>query len=222
MRWVFISLVLMNLAYLGYELSKTSEPVDAQQTVAVASTGVDTNSLVLLHELDQPASKKAEGQARDALCWAVGSFVAELSAKHVYARMLALDINAQVQGREKIVKKEFWVYLPPLPNKKQALRKLKELQRRNVDSYVITEGELENGISLGLFGKQSSVDRLVEELKKKQIEAQVKSRNRTATEYWVIAPIENGIDMNEEMRTRLAGQDEGLLDWQQIRCDGAK
>lgn len=217
MRWIFISLVLMNLAYLGYELSKVEAPMERQESVTLP-TASHAKSLVLLSETAKPAPRKNRKQnAEEALCWAVGSFPTELAAKHVYARMVALDINAKVSPKEKVLKKEFWVYLPPLPNKKQALRKLKELQRRKVDSYVITEGELANGISLGLFGKQESVDRLVESLKKKQINPEVKSRDRTKTEYWVVAPVDGSIDMDDTMRNRLQG-DQVDLDWQQIRC----
>ncbi len=218
MRWVFISLLLMNLAYLGYELSKVDAPVQPQQAVTLNSPKSATQ-LVLLSEMAAPASKKptAVKSPTQQTCWAVGSFATELDAKHVYARMLALDIKAQVQGREKLLKKEFWVYLPPLPNKKQALRKLKELQRRNIDSYIITEGDLENGISLGLFSQQESVDRLVASLKKKQIEPEIKTLDRTRTEYWVIAPLDSGVDMTESMQAKLSGGQEDL-GWQQIRC----
>jgi len=217
MRWIFITLVLMNLAYLGYELSKVEAPIERQESVTLP-TPSHAKSLVLLSETAKLAPRRNRRQnAEEALCWAVGSFPTELAAKHVYARMVALDIDAKVSPKEKVLKKEFWVYLPPLPNKKQALRKLKELQRRKVDSYVITEGELANGISLGLFGKQESVDRLVESLRKKQIDPKVKSRDRTKTEYWVVAPVDGSIDMDDTMRGRLQG-DQVDLDWQQIRC----
>jgi len=218
MRWVFISLLLMNLAYLGYELSKGEAPVQSQQAVTLNSPKSATQ-LVLLSEMAEPANKKAPVNASQAAqtCWAVGSFATELDAKHVYARMLALDIQAQVQGREKLLKKEFWVYLPPLASQKQALRKLKELQHRKIDSYIITEGELQNGISLGLFSQQDSVDRLVANLKKKQIDPEIKVLDRTRTEYWVLAPTDAGVDMTEDMQGKLTGDQDGL-EWQQIRC----
>lgn len=215
MRWVFISIVLMNLAYLGYELSSVEGKSKPQESLSLAPSN-DASNLELISELARPTAKKPVG-TKSELCWAVGDFASELDAKHVYARMLALDIPARIQERDKLLKQEFWVYLPPLPNKKQALRKLKELQRRKIDSYIITEGDLANGISLGLFGKQDSVDRLVAKLKKKQISASVKTLDRRKSEYWVMAPVNGDVVMDDPMRKRLTGTQLNL-EWQQVRC----
>jgi len=114
------------------------------------------------------------------------------------------------------VKEEFWVYLPPLPNKKQAIRKLKELQKRKVDSFVITEGELANGISLGLFSKKESVDRLLAGLKKKNITPTVKTMQRTRDQYWVISPVLDNELKLEKTRDRLL--DGRNMEWRQILC----
>ena len=97
-----------------------------------------------------------------------------------------------------------------------ALRKLKELQKRGVDSFVITEGELANGISLGLFAKKDSVDRLLTKLAKKKITPMVKPLERKRNQYWVVAPITKGSTIDEKTRQRLLEDKE--KQWKQIRC----
>lgn len=217
MRWIFVSLVLANLAYLGYGFTQP-EKIDPEQAVEVeVATGAAT--IKMLSEMKLPAAKKALGskQKKESLCWAVGPYQVELDAKHVYARMLAIDIPSKVEKQSVVVKEEFWVYLPPLPNKKQAVRKLKELQKRKIDSFIITEGELANGISLGLFGKKDSVDRLLKGLKKKRITPEVKPLQRTRNQFWVTAPVNKQFSMDENTRNRLT---EGRkVQWNQIRCE---
>jgi len=216
MRWIFLSLVLMNLAYLGYEMSKPQE-VESVETVDVSlvSTGAP---IKLISEVQgvKPRVVSQSQAVKDPLCWAVGPYKVELDAKHSYARLLAVDLEAKVTPQPVVVKEEFWVYLPPLPNKKQAIRKLKELQKRKVDSFVITEGELANGISLGLFSKKESVDRLLAGLKKKNITPTVKTMQRTRDQYWVISPVLDNELKLEKTRDRLL--DGRNMEWRQILC----
>jgi len=216
MRLILVSLLIINLAYLGYQFTQPVKVVPEKSIdVAVASGAAPIR---LLTEVSaKPKTNRAPSGKSQPLCWAVGPYPVELDAKHLYARMLAMDITAKVKPQSVVIKEEFWVYLPPLANRKQAMRKLRELQKRKVDSFVITEGELENGISLGLFGKQESVDRLLEKLKQKNIQASVKPLKRTRNQYWVIAPVNTQYPLDEATRNRLMeGRD---TPWLQIRCD---
>lgn len=216
MRLIVITLLLINLAYLGYQFTQPAQVETAQKINVTVNNGAAPIKLV--SEVKTSAKvKSTDKQKQGQLCWAVGPYPVELDAKHLYARMLAMDMQAKVSTRSEIIKKEFWVYLEPLANRKQAIRKLKELQKRKVDSFIITEGELENGISLGLFTKQESVDRLLEKLKKKNIEASVRPLTRTRNQYWVVVPVNAKAPVSEKTRNRLMeGQDQP---WLQIRCD---
>lgn len=217
MRWIFVSLILLNLAYLGYEFSQPKEVVaDSNVEVDIASAAAP---IKLLTEVSQPQKKQTKSKVnqRQPLCWVVGPYQVELDAKHTYARMMAIDIPAKVEKKAIVVKEEYWVYLAPLPNKKQAIRKLKELQKRKIDSFIITEGELANGISLGLFSKKESVDRLLKTLKKKRIEPQVKPLQRTRNQFWVTSPVNKQFTMDENTRKRVT---EGRkVEWNQIHCE---
>lgn len=217
MRWIFVSLLLVNLAYLGYQLSEP-EVVEVEQVVEVEVVS-GAAPIKLLNEVQARSIKKSPtgSVGAEPLCWAVGPYAVELDAKHVYARMIAIDIPAQVDKQSVVVKTELWVYIPPLANKKQAIRKLKELQKRDVDSFIITEGELANGISLGLFSKQASVDRILKSLKKKKIDAEVKPLERVRNQFWVISPVNKQFSMDENTRNRVT---EGRkVQWNQIRCE---
>ncbi len=216
MRLIVVSLLIINLAYLGYQFT---QPVQVTQEATIdVAVATGAQPIRLLSEVpSKPREISASPSSHSPLCWAVGPYPVELDAKHLYARMLAMDMRAKVEAQSVVIKEEFWAYLPPLANRKQAMRKLKELQKRKVDSFVITEGELENGISLGLFAQQASVDRLLERLTEKNITASVKPLKRTRNQYWVTAPIDSQYPVDEATRNRLMEGKENP--WLQIRCD---
>jgi hypothetical protein len=217
MRWIFVSLLLINLSYLGYEFAQP-EGIKTEEAVNVIIAS-GAGSIELLAELKKPEPRKPISMKNNKgpLCWAVGPYQVELDARHVSSRMLAIDIPAKVEKQSVVIKEEFWVYLPPLPNKKQAIRKLKELQKRKVDSFIITEGDLANGISLGLFSKQVSVDRLLKALKKKRITPSIKSLQRTRGQYWVTTPVNKQFSMDANTQKRLTKGRK--VKWSQIRCE---
>ncbi|MNE68159.1 Sporulation related domain protein [compost metagenome] len=84
---------------------------------------------------------------------------------------------------------DYWVYLPPLGSRQASLRQLRELQARKIDSYIITQGDLANGISLGIFPREESAKSVIQRLRDAGYEAQFRVLPRSHRRYWVrIAP----------------------------------
>jgi hypothetical protein len=81
------------------------------------------------------------------------------------------------------------VYLPPLGSRQASLRQLRELQARKIDSYIITQGDLANGISLGIFPREDSAKSVIQRLRDAGYEAEFRALPRSHRRYWVrIAP----------------------------------
>ena len=70
--------------------------------------------------------------------------------KPLEQRLLSPDVQSEIQEVDTASGVDYWVYLPPLA-RQASLRQLRELQSRNIDSYIITVGDLANGISLEYF-----------------------------------------------------------------------
>jgi hypothetical protein len=125
------------------------------------------------------------------MCLLVGPFKEEVSGRQMIGRLAALDILARLQTIEIPGKPDYWVHLPPQLSRRAAIKLLRELQAKSVDSYLITEGELENGISLGFFTDQSRADKVYSQRIKEGYQAEIKTVPRIYTEIWVLlAPAE--------------------------------
>lgn len=63
-----------------------------------------------------------------------------------------------------------WILIPPQPED-VALRQFRAIQRQGIDSYLVTEGENRNAISLGLFESRQSAISVLEEKKRQNLNA---------------------------------------------------
>ncbi|MFL0809966.1 MAG: SPOR domain-containing protein [Agarilytica sp.] len=120
------------------------------------------------------------------LCDIVGPFESNEVAIDLIERLKAVDVSGEVKELVLPAGAGYWVYLDPLPNRREALRKLKELQVKRIDSYVIPKGDLANGISLGMFSKKSLSDAKVKSMTAIGLEPRVEEIERTYRELWVM------------------------------------
>jgi hypothetical protein len=78
------------------------------------------------------------------------------------------------------------VYLPAAPDREGALdAALLMAAKGNHDYYVVTAGDSQNTISLGLFNDQSNAENRLAQLQALGFAAKVDQRVDTETAYWV-------------------------------------
>jgi ATPase subunit of ABC transporter with duplicated ATPase domains len=109
-------------------------------------------------------------------------------AERFVEHLRALEVDAIVQELEVPDGFSFWVHLPPEISKQAALRRLYELQAKQIDSYIIPRGELANGISLGMFTRRELAQQRLEELRALGYPAEILEVSRSLREIWVILP----------------------------------
>lgn len=134
------------------------------------------------------ASREAEGTRGDdgrAVCTLVGPFKERLAAEYFVERLGALDVVSSVEMLEVPGDPGFWVYQAPEVSRKAALRRLHELQAKGIDSYVIPKGDLENGISFGLFSDRKRAEEQLEVVQSSGYEADIRTVARSFEEVWV-------------------------------------
>jgi hypothetical protein len=161
----------------GRESSAPSVPSGSMRRVA------------LLSELDSgvaQARKEAAVVDVPSLCLMVGAFASQVEARAFMMRLAALDVMSYEHPMDLSAGEGYWVYLQPMVNRDEARRRLAELQVRGVDSYIIPRGELENGISLGVFTRRDLAEARLAELKRLGFSADLHGIERSYREHWVM------------------------------------
>ena len=262
MRWIFATLLAVNvLIFLYFQFSDTAS-INAPAFVALDDTmknndsppdfGNDasslSDSLVLLDEegvLDkgfaagidniQPDSIRIVSEFSDKqvvssaepsveqlnsevpLCSLVGEFTTLLKAEYFLERLMALGLQAEIKSLVVSSKVSFWLYLPPEASRKEALRRLSELKRQGVDSYVIPKGNLANGISIGLYSRKDRAELVKDSIVKLGYTPKVEAIARDKKEIWVFLPEGEASKISPERWSELlSGKD--LLQKRQNLC----
>lgn len=220
MRWIVYSLIVINIAIAGYFLLQP--PVEASRPIVTDNAG-EGDTLVLLSERDagtEPVSQQPLNNYHDRkLCYALGPYKDDINARVAQARAAKLVLTGLINEVEVPSNKEaeYWVHLPPQENRSAALEKLKQLQKRGVDSYIITQGELVDGVSLGLFRKQDSATRLLAKARGLGFtDVTIREIGATEIEYWL--EIREISKLDDQMRRRVRGDDLGVQ-WQMVACE---
>ncbi len=192
MKLVALSLLVLNLAYFTYQQFDSTEV-----PVRVTKPGPHKGNLTLLSEVkpdDQIAlSNVVDNPIRQdqtvidsADCVAVGPFTDVFTGQSALEQISALEISATLKAVDVATgDSDYRVLIPPASSPEEAFRKLRELQASDVDSYVITQGELALGISLGVFSTSDGAELLQSRLANIGYEAEIIEIERQSRSYWI-------------------------------------
>ena len=218
MRWIFITLVFGNLLLLAYFWQEQNRLAPIVASSVELPRGGKT--LQLVKELDYALpsiTKVKREEKRTPLCYVAGPYSEIASADNLLVRAKSLSFSGKVNVIEVVGNEpsEYWVFVPPRMSREAAMRTLRELQQQKIDSYVITQGDLAEGISIGLFRNKESAYGLQERISSMSIPAEVKVINKNTNEYWV--EINETTQLNEALRLRIQAADEGVS-WELVEC----
>ena len=207
MRWILIVLLMCNgifflwqnylvQAELPLPSVRPSLAMEGGEALVLLSESPSIDKIVpqpqivkstnTLPQENSPPKSAASETNTPAMCWQIGPFKEEVTAKQVVNRLAALDISLQMKNIEISANPDYWVYIPPAPSRKAAIKLLRELQGKKIDSYLISEGELINGLSLGLFSQQDRAQAVYERRLKQGYKAKIKHVPRTHKELWAV------------------------------------
>lgn len=187
LRLLFLLLLAMNLG-AGAWLLFGRAPAHALPP----ATDPGVPELRLIPE-QHPAKLPARAAAASAAvpktaetCSTLGAFTTSVDMR---AAMQALSPHvARIQYHEEQVSHShgFWVYLPATADREGALDEARKLAAKGInDYYVVTAGDSQNTVSLGLFDSESNAQNRVAALKQLGFPAQVKQRIDTEPAYWI-------------------------------------
>lgn len=208
MKWIFYSLLFANLAYLALNLwgegAAGIRMVGNTGSNAVANSrshdsGVEQREgrILFLSEASKPGEKPTLEAvleqptlvaAADKLksCMGLGPFENVISAQDVAERLNAVGYAVEMTAVDTPTgESDYRVVMPPLSSLQEAFRRLREFKSRDIDSYVITQGDDAQGISLGVFSSDGTAEDYRQELADLGYEVSVKAIPRINRGYWV-------------------------------------
>lgn len=224
MRYIVVTLMLMNASYFGYHYWRAlvSPPVIAALSKVVpGSPGVEQIRLLRevrgdagrdrqlsrvinnpLHQSVPPDNARvgdgddlaASGdlagirphESGEAFCQVFGPLNDLFAGQALVEKLKLYDLQATLKALDKLAGgSDYRVVIPPAKSSQDAFRKLRELKSSDIDSYVITQGPNELGISLGLFSSLAAAESASADLADDGYVTQVREIPRLLREFWV-------------------------------------
>lgn len=248
MRWTVISLVLLNVMFLlwnwlEYSHSKGVEAMNAG--AAAGQTEMPGARVILLRERSARVDKEtgvngvgsasavddlasavppvdagnaAGAQAEPPQCLLLGPYPEPQAAKALLDRLAALQIQGKYAAIEVAGEPDYWVYLRPEPTKELAAARLRELQEKKIDSFIVPQGDIANGISLGVFDKLENAEKRQQAIVELGYEAQLRVNPRNYLENWVVIYPAESTRFSPELYNQLHN-DNDKLDLRKDPCN---
>lgn len=187
LKGFFIILVLLNLSIAGLIWL---QPVQKPEPFSMADAGIAP--LTLLSEFDasqgmvDQVSARNNGPSQTTACFSLGPFPTQTDARRAMG-VIAADVHqARIRQSEAVQTLGYWVYLPAVAIREQALAHARNLAELGVrDYYVVTAGDKENTVSLGLFSIQANAVTRLDDMKSLGFDARMSIRKEKRPVYFV-------------------------------------
>lgn len=218
MKWIILTLLVLNLALGGYQYWQTTQP-DVQPAEPSAAQmnnlAISEATRTRLAELER--TEVAEPVVEPLQCVRITGIAAEDQADIIQSRLRALEVTSSKTTQEEILRSDYWVVLGPFETDQQGRDRLRQLQAADIESFLINQGRLAGGISLGLFSSDSNARTRVAELAEQGIDARVERVDRTR-EVWVLTiAAESARLISNQALESIVSEFEGAS-FQRFRC----
>ncbi len=189
MRWVFAVLVLANIGLLMWttwyrngasEVAPPRAVFHPEQMVPLNAPGVALRARK--NDRAEPPLAAVKPRPR---CVSIGPFAVAETADKAAVNLASEKFDAARRNEERSVESSYWIHLAPFANRKEAERRLKELERLGIRDVLIMPGaDGSPAISLGLFTQADNAQNRLQELAQKAVQARQEIRYRTENLTW--------------------------------------
>jgi len=119
-------------------------------------------------------------------CRRYGPFQTQADTRAAMNALTPLTKRIRMREEHATQTRGYWVYLPAMPSREQALATARTLSAKGVrDYYVVTAGDQQNTISLGLFRDQGNAERRRAEIAGLGLNPKVNARTEDLPVYWL-------------------------------------
>lgn len=213
MKYLFLSLFLLNVLYALWQLQvrrPSVEAVAAGPMVAEVERGAAVESRAVL----APERVQEAG-----LCVSLGGFESAGEAEQLRQRLLVLGVAAQVKSSDVVVGTDYWLVMPVIGGERHAVLQLSALQEQGLDSFLITRGELAGQLAMGVFAKEDYARLRREELQSMGHDVSMHSLSKTEQQFLVEVGSQSRRLLDQAMLSRLR-EDFPFMQHQYQSCSG--
>lgn len=216
-RVLFLLLLALNVgaaAWLAF--APSAQPVP----FAVADPGVPRLELLAERERGVPGAELAAAPesvadlANDD-CRSIGPFPSQADVRAAMNTLTPLARRTRTRVEQVTQSRGDWVYLPAFRTREEALDAARELAANGVrDYYVVTAGDQQNTVSLGLFRDPGNAERRRAQIAALGFEPRLVARTEDLPAYWLDIALARG----EALDWRAVLDEPGDLREQEIAC----
>lgn len=231
MRWIFVSLILLNLAYFGWSYWQQSQDMPVQTVERPQAPQPEAGQdLVLLTErlptsaspapprsiaperprVEPPSQPPAIREPEHRACARIGPYHEQGRSEAAVISLAEVGVEASIAEVKDQRSVQYWVILAPAQSRRKALQTLRELQARKIDSYLITSGELNNAISLGLFSREELAKGVREKIREAGYSAEVHPKEKFEKVFWVHFSADQTFENARKVLDSLVSEEEGI------------
>ncbi len=190
MRYIVVTLLLANLGYFAYDwyypaAAPAPKPVvsNREPKIELLDERRPEFSGELLVAIENPLERSDIG-----ICEGIGPFLSLASSQNVQERLGAVGFPTTMKIADSETGSfDYRVMLPPHATAEEAFRRLRELQARDIDSYVITQGAEALGISMGVFSTEAAAERVQDSLRREGYSTEIMAIPQLNREFWLFA-----------------------------------
>lgn len=209
LRWLVIGLLLCNAIYFAWEHNLRGSTA-AVVVGRAPQMGARLELLSPVAGAAAPVEAAADVAPRVPVCHMIGPFKERISADQIKDHLKALDIKVNAYQINIPDKPDYWVHLGPMRSRKEALDLLRELQAKNIDSFLITEGELVNGVSLGFFTREDLAGAVLKQRRDSGYDAKIRTVPRFSKEIWQVFAGDEHLKLSDELWQQIKAGTQGL------------
>ncbi len=209
---------MANLGFFAWNYYSPKLPAIAEEPRPLLNTG-----LSLLSEFEAQGDELAADAIRQ--CSIVSGFDDQAQAEAFAERARAASLQALLEVIDPEIPPEYRLYLPPTPSREIAAAILSDISERlenedlGLEIYLITRGEQENGIALGLFGERGLAEIAQEQVAALGYGPQIEEIQLAESEFRVLLRPPQAERINESEWLDLSAETEGLTRLENL-CEG--
>ncbi len=198
MKWIIYLLLLANISFFAWHYQSMGREQRRSQVERQDPLNTAVR-LVMLREAKMESTPETTSKARLPQCRSLGPFEQRDKAKEIKKLLQDQGLLLGLRVSKDARRKAYWVYLAPSGSHVAARKVVQKLKSKHriKDIFIISAGDIKDGISLGVFSKFELAYRRQSEIRKLGFDAQLKDVTLPAKEYWLDWPQQSAAELSD-------------------------